>query len=76
MFNIGESVVNRKTGNSGTVYNYGHQIVDSVYLPTLIVRLSDDAGDNQGQFVEDLVSEWDLSTNGHLSEVVNSNSKN
>ena len=38
MQNIGDFVIHRKTRRIGKVVGYGHQIVDAVYQPTLIVR--------------------------------------
>lgn len=58
MFNIGELVMNRKTGLVGTVCSYGHQIVDSVYFSTLIVQVRETTGAKRSSFVEDLSSEW------------------
>lgn len=58
MFNIGDRVLH-KSGISGTVIGYGHQIVDSVYLPTLMVKLTD-ANSSQINIVEDLSSVWSL----------------
>jgi hypothetical protein len=58
MFNIGELVMNRKTGQIGTVCSYGHQIIDSVYFSTLIVQVRENTGTKRSSFVEDLSSEW------------------
>ena len=61
MFQVGDCVFHQKNGRSGKVVGYGHQILDSAYLPTLIVRLIGDTGLNQkGQkrFVEDLSLAW------------------
>lgn len=38
MQNIGDVVIHQKTRRIGKVVGYGHQIVDAVYQPTLIVR--------------------------------------
>jgi len=45
-----------KTGHSGKVVGYGHQILDSVYLPTIKVRVGRDTGFSKKGFVEDLSS--------------------
>lgn len=58
MFKIGDCVLHQKTGHFGKVVGYGHQILDSVYLPTLKVRVNRVADMNQGSFVEDLSSAW------------------
>jgi hypothetical protein len=40
MFNIGEQVLNLKTGNIGRVIGYGHEVIDSGYIPTLKVLIA------------------------------------
>ncbi|WP_250124655.1 hypothetical protein [Chroococcidiopsis sp. CCMEE 29] len=59
MLRVGDVVLHQKTGQSGIVIGYGHQILDGVYLPTLIVQLTE-KGQSQKRFVEDLSSEWML----------------
>jgi hypothetical protein len=59
MLRVGDVVLHQKTGQSGIVIGYGHQILDGVYLPTLIVQLAE-KGQSQKRFVEDLSSEWML----------------
>jgi hypothetical protein len=58
MFQLGDFVKHQKTGCFGKVIGYGHEIVDSVYLPTLIVRVAQAAELKQQGFVEDLSSVW------------------
>jgi len=59
MLRVGDVVLHQKTGQSGIVIGYGHQILDGVYLPTLIVQLAEKRR-SQRIFVEDLSSEWML----------------
>lgn len=58
MFQVGDFVQHQQTGCSGKVIGFGHEIVDSVYQPTLIVRVVRAAGQTQKGFVEDLSSVW------------------
>ena len=55
---IDDFVQHRQAGYVGKVVGYGHQMIDGMYLPTLIVRLSEIAGTNHAGFVEDLSSAW------------------
>ncbi|MBD2213563.1 hypothetical protein H6G64_19420 [Calothrix sp. FACHB-156] len=59
MFNIGDYVLNQKTGHLGKVIGYGHQIMNNVYTTTLKV-LVDEAKNSQRKelVVEDIISEW------------------
>ncbi|QIR40157.1 hypothetical protein HCG51_27900 [Tolypothrix sp. PCC 7910] len=59
MFNIGDYVLNQKTGHLGKVIGYGHQIMNNVYTTTLKV-LVDGAKNSQTKelVVEDIISEW------------------
>ncbi|WP_051470266.1 hypothetical protein [Fischerella sp. PCC 9605] len=59
MFNIGDYVLNQKTGNLGKVIGYGHQILSSGYETTLKVLVTDSTTCEQKGFVEeDLYSQW------------------
>jgi len=58
MLRVRDVVLHQKTGQSGIVIGYGHQILDGVYLPTLIVQLAEKG--HQKRFVEELSSEWML----------------
>lgn len=59
MFNIGEQVFNWKTGNIGKVIGYGHELLDSGYLPTLKVLIAREKNSGRGGAVEeDLYSNW------------------
>lgn len=58
MHKVGDRVLNQKNGLSGKVVGYGHQILDGVYLPTLIVRVFKGTGRLGQKFVEDLSSTW------------------
>ena len=58
MFQVGDFVQHQQTGCSGKVFGFGHEIVNSVYQPTLIVRVVRPADRNQKSFVEDLSSVW------------------
>ncbi len=60
MLNIGDCVLHKQTGRSGKVFGYGYQMVNSAYLPTLIVRVAEAASLSQKSFVEDLSSSWML----------------
>ena len=58
MFKVGDCVIHQKTGHSGKVVGYGHHIFNSVYLPTIQVRVGRDSGFSEKRFVEDLSSAW------------------
>ncbi len=58
MFNIGDHVVNQKTGHIGKVVGYGHQILKSGYETTLKVLLAESETSRRGVVVEDLYSAW------------------
>ena len=58
MQNIGDFVIHRKTRRIGKVVGYGHQIVDNVYQPTLIVRTIKGMGLSRKKIVEDLATAW------------------
>jgi hypothetical protein len=56
MFNIGDRVQHKATGQIGTVIGYGHQIVNDFYLTTIIVRLLNPT--ETESIVEDLYTDW------------------
>ena len=58
MFNIGDHVVNQKTGHIGKVVGYGHQILRSGYETTLKVLLAESENSRRGVVIEDLYSAW------------------
>jgi hypothetical protein len=59
MFNIGEYVLNQKTGNIGKVIGYGHQILNNGYITTLKVLLDSAlVSDKRNVIEEDLYSAW------------------
>lgn len=58
MLQIGDFVSHQKGEYVGKVVGYGHQILDGVYLPTLIVRLVEATALTQRGFIEDLSSAW------------------
>lgn len=59
MATVGDYVVNRQTGHLGTVIGYGHEMVDSVFTPTLKVRVAAAHSDNKKSFIkEDLSFNW------------------
>ncbi len=58
MFNIGDRVVNQKTGQIGKVIGYGHQILKSGYETTLKVLVTESETARRGVVMEDLYSVW------------------
>lgn len=61
MFNIGDRVLNQKTGQLGKVIGYGHQILNNAYMPTLKVLMAEAADFSKLRLVEeDLYSVWML----------------
>ena len=64
MFNIGEQVLNLKTGHIGKVIGYGHEVLDSGFTPTLKVLMArvKNSG-RRGAVEEDLYSNWDQHLN-------------
>jgi hypothetical protein len=58
MLNIGDYVIHKTTGNCGQIVAHGHDIVNSVYLPTLKVEIVDKTAMNPRTFVEDVTSNW------------------
>jgi hypothetical protein len=60
MLTIGDYALHKITGKLGQVVAYGHEMLDSVYLPTLKVEVVSETGMGQRTFVEDLTSKWVL----------------
>jgi hypothetical protein len=58
MLEIGDYALHEITGKLGQVVAYGHEIIDSAYLPTLTVEVVSDTEMGQKTFVEDLTSRW------------------
>jgi hypothetical protein len=66
MHNIGDFVRHLSTGDFGQVVAYGHEILDSVYHPTLKVEVVGNAQLQQAYrktFVEDISTAWVLTEN-------------
>jgi hypothetical protein len=57
MFNLDDFALHQTFGCVGKVIGYGHQMLDSVYLPTIKVRLVKGEVD-LGGFLEDVASAW------------------
>jgi hypothetical protein len=64
MLKIGDYAQHLKTGCVGQVIGYGHQILDSAYLPTLKVQIIRGKERIQERFLEDLASTWTLLDEG------------
>ncbi len=60
MLKIGDYVSHLPTGTCGQIVAYGHQMVESVYQPTLTVEVVNDTTDKSKTFLEDLSSAWVL----------------
>ncbi len=58
MLRIGDFVQHKQTEVSGVVIGYGHQIIDDIYLPTLVVHLDRSHSVNRKGVIEDLSSKW------------------
>jgi hypothetical protein len=58
MLNIGDYALHKATGKLGQVVAYGHEILDSVYLPTLKVEVVNEAQIDERTFLEDLYNRW------------------
>ncbi len=58
MLNIGDYALHKTTGKLGQVVAYGHEILDSAYLPTLKVEVISDTEIDQRNFLEDLYNKW------------------
>jgi hypothetical protein len=53
MLNIGEYVLNQKTGHFGKVIGYGHKIVNNAYMTTLKVLVNQVATSEKRGFIEE-----------------------
>lgn len=60
LLNVGDYALHKITGKLGQVVAHGHEIIDSVYLPTLKVEVINDTELSKKTFVEDLTSKWEL----------------
>ncbi|MBW4574304.1 MAG: hypothetical protein KME08_03375 [Aphanothece sp. CMT-3BRIN-NPC111] len=59
MFNIGDYVLNQKTGHMGKVIGYGHQVINDVYTTTIKVLVTHaESSAKRGFVAEDLFSAW------------------
>ncbi|MBW4633947.1 MAG: hypothetical protein KME30_19200 [Iphinoe sp. HA4291-MV1] len=59
MLTVGDCAIHQKTGESGVVIGYGHELVNNAYQTTLKVLISNQNGSDQTNLVkEDLYSEW------------------
>lgn len=58
VLNIGDYALHKMTGKLGQVVAHGHEMLDSVYLPTLKVEVINDTELSQRTLVEDLTSRW------------------
>jgi hypothetical protein len=67
MLNVGDYALHKITGKLGQVVAHGHEMIDSVYLPTLKVEVVNDTGLSQKTFVEDLTSKWISVEQGEMS---------
>ncbi len=57
MFQLDDCARHQTSGCIGKVIGFGHQMLDSVYFPTLKVRITEG---NDMSIVEDLSSAWVL----------------
>lgn len=59
MFNLGDYVLNQKTGHLGKVIGYGHQIMNDVFTTTLKVLVHEATNSQKKELVvEDVISAW------------------
>jgi hypothetical protein len=59
MLKIGEDVRPQATGQIGTVFGYGNEVMHGMYLTTLKVRMKKHKGTRRySKFVEDIYSTW------------------
>jgi hypothetical protein len=65
LLNVGDYALHKITGKLGQVVAHGHEIIDSVYLPTLKVEVINDTELSKKTFVEDLTSKWELVEKGN-----------
>lgn len=61
MFNIGDRVLQKKTGNVGEVIGHGHELIGGNYQPTIKVLFLEPTG--KKNVVEDMPTEWQLFNN-------------
>lgn len=69
MFNIGDRVLQKKTGNVGEVIGHGHELIDGDYQPTIKVLFLESTG--KKNVVEDIPTEWQLCNNKQTELVSN-----
>ena len=67
MLKIGDYVRHLSTGDLGQVVAYGHEILDSVYLPTLKVEVINNTQINRRTFMEDVSTAWVLAEQAEAS---------
>jgi hypothetical protein len=71
MLTVGDCAIHQKTGESGVVIGYGHELVNNAYQTALKVLVSNQNETNQTSSIkEDLYSEW-LKSNGNGQVVDN-----
>ena len=58
MLRIGDFVQHKQADLTGIVIGYGHQIIDDIYLPTLVVHLDRNPNFRRKGIMEDLSSQW------------------
>lgn len=59
MLTVGDCAIHQKTGESGLMIGYGHELVNNAYQTTLKVLVSNQNETNQTSSIkEDLYSEW------------------
>lgn len=56
MFNIGDRVLQKKTGNVGQVIGHGHELIGECYQPTIKVLFLEPTG--KKTIIEDIPTEW------------------
>ncbi|MGV2828558.1 hypothetical protein [Myxosarcina sp. GI1(2024)] len=56
MFNIGDRVLQKKTGNIGEVIGHGHELIGECYQPTIKVLFLEPTG--KKTVIEDIPTEW------------------
>ena len=59
MLNIGDYALHKATGKLGQVVAYGHEILDSVYLPTIKVEVVSETEIDERTYLEDLYNKWE-----------------
>jgi hypothetical protein len=58
MVTIGDFATNLRTGKSGQVIGYGHEMSNAVYQTTLKVLIAPDHAGHSSQIEEDQASRW------------------